>query len=152
MMNIEEAVSSNLSIAGTIRSLGRAIVGSNYRWVKSEVNRLNLDTSHWKGQSHGTTPQKRLSFDVIFCENSMVPKVTLKKRIHKDKLIPYVCAECNSGPTWREKPMTLRLDHVNGNNNDNRLTNLRFMCPNCDSQSKTFCGRNKSKHNMNTNT
>lgn len=79
----------------------------------------------------------------VFVENSSFPRHVLKKRIIDQKMIPYVCACCGIGPEWQGKPMTLILDHVNGTNNDNRLSNLRFVCSNCDSQLPTYKSRNR---------
>ena len=47
------------------------------------------------------------------------------------------------GLEWQGKPLELRLDHINGDHFDNNLTNLRWICPNCDSQLDTYCGRNR---------
>ena len=55
-----------------------------------------------------------------------------------EELIPYRCSVCGIEPMWQSKPLTLVLDHINGVNNDNRLQNLRFLCPNCNSQTNTF--------------
>lgn len=141
--DIIEAVRSSLSIAGVIRTLGRALVGTNYRFVKREVARLGLDTSHWKGGSPYPHPHAIPSSDQVFVEDSNRPRNLAKKIILREKLLPFVCAECGLGPVWRGKPLVLRLDHKNGVRNDDRLENLRFLCPNCDSQMDTFCGRNK---------
>lgn len=78
----------------------------------------------------------------IFVENSTYARHNLKKRILRQNLIPYVCDCCKNGPEWMGKPMPLILDHINGINNDNRLTNLRFVCSNCDSQLDTYKSRN----------
>lgn len=141
-MTIEEAVASNISIAGTIRSIGRAIVGSNYKWVKKEVDRLNLDISHWRGRAHGTTPQHKHPTETIFIENSKISRGVAKKRIIKDRLIPYKCSRCQCEPVWMDERLVFVLDHINGVRNDHRLENLRFLCPNCNSQGDTFAGRN----------
>ncbi|MGB2240169.1 MAG: HNH endonuclease [Pseudomonadales bacterium] len=55
----------------------------------------------------------------------------------------YNCSSCGIGDEWNGKPITLQLDHINGVNNDHRLDNLRMLCPNCHSQTDTWCGRNK---------
>jgi predicted RNA-binding Zn-ribbon protein involved in translation (DUF1610 family) len=67
----------------------------------------------------------------------------LKRFIIKNNIIPYMCSECGCDDNWRGKKMSLILDHINGINNDNRLENLRFLCPNCDSIQDTYKGRNK---------
>ncbi len=85
------------------------------------------------------------SFDKVFIENSTYPRHSLKKRIIDNQLIIYQCACCGLGPYWNNKPMPLILDHINGVNNDNRLSNLRFVCSNCDSQLDTYKSKNKTK-------
>ena len=78
----------------------------------------------------------------VFVQNSTYARHRLKQRIIKQNLIEYRCSCCGIGPTWNDKPMPLILDHRNGVNNDNRLSNLRFVCSNCDSQLDTYKARN----------
>lgn len=68
----------------------------------------------------------------------------LKKRLVADNVLPDMCAVCGTGPTWNGSPLTLQLDHINGNSSDHRLVNLRIICPNCHSQTVTFAGRGKT--------
>lgn len=74
----------------------------------------------------------------VFVVNSSYARHNLKRRILKNKMIPYECACCGIKDEWQGKPMPLILDHINGINNDNRLENLRFVCSNCDSQLPTY--------------
>ena len=74
----------------------------------------------------------------------------LKKRLLRDALLDDICQICRLSPTWNGKKLNLRLDHINGINNDHRLSNLRMVCPNCDSQLDTFCGRNRVKNKRTT--
>jgi len=74
----------------------------------------------------------------VFVVDSSHPRHRVKDRIIIQNLMSYVCSECSLKPIWRGRPLTLVLDHINGINNDNRLENLRFLCPNCNSQTKTF--------------
>lgn len=129
-----EAVRTSRSYAGTLRVLGRALVGTNYQYLRERIKSLNLDTSHWK--------RGEALREVRFTKASPNSRAHVKRVILRDRLIPYICAECTLGPEWNGKPLVLRLDHKNGERDDNRLENLRFLCPNCDSQSPTFCGRN----------
>lgn len=70
-----------------------------------------------------------------------VLRMKIRKKILKENLIPYKCAWCDLESIWNNKSITLQLDHINGINNDNRLENLRFLCPNCHSQTENFAGR-----------
>ncbi|MFI1180619.1 HNH endonuclease [Streptomyces sp. NPDC020799] len=55
--------------------------------------------------------------------------------------MPHVCAECDIGDTWRGKHLVLEIDHINGDRLDNRIENLRYLCPSCHSQTSTFANR-----------
>lgn len=79
----------------------------------------------------------------IFVENSHWSNELVKQRIIKDELLEYKCQKCEIDE-WQGETLVLDLDHKNGNNTDNRLTNLRFLCPNCHSQTHTYKGRNKN--------
>ena len=83
----------------------------------------------------------------VFCENATIARHHVKKKIIQRNLIPYKCDKCGNKGEWMEKPLPLILDHINGINNDNRLTNLRFLCSNCDSQQPTYKNRRGSKGN-----
>ena len=53
------------------------------------------------------------------------------------------CEECGVTDTYNGKLITLQCDHIDGNSDNNTLNNLRLLCPNCHSQTHTWCGRNK---------
>lgn len=94
-------------------------------------------------ETRGWAKGKNLvSNDDVFVENGKHSSQFLKERIIKDSLMPHQCADCSLTDTWQGKPIVLELDHINGVGNDNRLLNLRFLCPNCHSQTATFRGRN----------
>ena len=79
----------------------------------------------------------------VFVEHSTYARHMLKKRILQQSLIEYRCDCCGMDPEWEGKDLVLILDHINGVNNDNRLDNLRFVCPNCDSQLPTYKSGNR---------
>lgn len=83
------------------------------------------------------------SNDLIFIENSNYSNEIVKKRIIDENLLEYKCLKCQID-SWCGETIVLDLDHINGNNKDNRLENLRFLCPNCHSQTDTYKGRNKN--------
>jgi 5-methylcytosine-specific restriction endonuclease McrA len=71
-------------------------------------------------------------------------RAAVKRRLLRDGLLENVCSECGLRQ-WREKPLAMHIDHINGKNDDHRLDNLRMLCPNCHSQTDTYAGRNTRK-------
>lgn len=78
----------------------------------------------------------------VLVENSTYARHNLKRRIIKDKLIDYKCVCCGNIGEHNSQPLVLQLDHINGINNDHRLENLRFLCPNCHTQQDTYAAKN----------
>lgn len=90
---------------------------------------------------------RELNSKDIFKKDSVNRHSTVKNRILREELIPYQCAICKIGPIWNNAKLTIQLDHINGDSSDNRLENLRFLCPNCHSQTDTYCSRNFKNEN-----
>ena len=144
----QEIVESSNSISEIASSLGyKSKGGGVVKMIKDRIEKLSLDTSHFNPYSIGSMKGKKyISDDEIFVENSTyVNNTSLKKKLLKMNVIEYKCAICGISE-WLGNSLSLQLDHINGNNKDNRLENLRLLCPNCHSQTSTFSGRNAS-HN-----
>ena len=105
---------------------------------------LNLDYSIFKGKSAviKTGRLNNVRKEDILKENCKHQRTVLRRYVIKNNLIPYKCAICGC-TEWQGKTLSLELDHINGINNDNRLENLRFLCPNCHSQTSTYGSRNQ---------
>lgn len=106
--------------------------------ASKKIKDLDLDVSHFSKGKH------RKSGPEILIENSTTSNQTVRRVLLENNIIPYVCAKCDQLPRWNNKPLTLQLDHINGINNDHRKENLRFLCPNCHTQTPTFTGRNRN--------
>ncbi len=110
--------------------------GASNNIVKERIKRMNLNF-------HSSKPEAIIREDKdIFIENSQVEQTTLRRRYFIGNYSEYKCAICGQEPFWNGKELTLTLDHINGHNKDDRLENLRWVCPNCDRQLDTFAGRN----------
>jgi hypothetical protein len=113
------------------------------RSINSGLKQGNIPWNKHKFIGRHEKWDKLFPLESVLIENSTYPRHSLKKRILDNGLIEYKCDICHCDPIWRDKPMPLILDHINGINNDNRLNNLRFVCSNCDSQLDTYKSKNK---------
>jgi hypothetical protein len=140
-----EAVKTSTSVRQVLSKIGVKEAGGNYKVAKDKIKRLNLDTSHFtgmgwlKGQTHKHTTKP---IEYYLTEDSYHQSYKLKLRLIAEGIKQHRCEECGI-IEWRGKPTPIELDHINGNNRDNRLENLRLLCPNCHAQTPTYRGRNK---------
>lgn len=104
---------------------------------------LRCSVCSHKGFSKG---MKRFVDEDIFTEDSLVKGI--RYIVLSRNLVEYKCKICGLGPEWNNKKLILQLDHINGINTDHRLENLRFLCPNCHSQTETYGGKNKNKKRL----
>lgn len=123
----------------------------NYRTFHKYIRLYSIDTSHFYSENErlkiARSYSKITNLDDILVKDSFYAPKTLKKRLINDGYFEYKCSECGI-KEWNNKPINLQMDHINGDKFDNRLENLRLLCPNCHSQTETFCGKtnNKSKY------
>ena len=118
--------------------------GSSTDTLKRRIQELGCSIAHFsrKGTKEKISAYARYSLDEILVENSTYANIAkLKDRLLNETDIEYKCAICGLN-TWLNQPLSLHLDHINGKNNDHRRENLRFLCPNCHSQTDTYAGRN----------
>jgi hypothetical protein len=139
------AVLESVSKAQVLRALGFTVSGSAYVALDNKIEKYDIDTSHFLGQSWqtGRGSASKIPTQEILVENSTYASTnSLKQRLLKEGLLEPFCHELDCGLRfWLDKPIVLHLDHINGNNRDNRIENLRLLCPNCHSQTETYCRR-----------
>jgi hypothetical protein len=142
--DVIKAVAESKSIAGVLRLLDLRPIGGNYKTIHRYVKELNLDTSHFTGQGWNVglkfQPKRSIGDDEVFIENSNYRcSWRLRERYKKATGISY-CENCGLSE-WQHLPIPLEIHHVNGNNIDNRIDNLRLLCPNCHALTNNYRGR-----------
>lgn len=139
-------VKSSLNISEVLFKLGYTTKGNSwgYSQVRQRMTDLNLTGKDFRGKSAMITSIKKreINYEDLFKENCKHTRTVLRRYIRRNNLLPYKCAICGC-TEWQGKTLSLELDHINGINNDNRLENLRFLCPNCHSQTVTYGSRNQ---------
>lgn len=149
--DVRKVVSKNQSIRACLAELGLKPSGGNYKCFKKRIKDLDIDDSHFtgqghlKGKTHKWTPKRELEGDVL-TEDSYYNSNTLRKRLIAEGYKEHVCESCGL-KEWNDEDIPLELDHINGVNTDNRLNNLRLICPNCHAQTDTYRGKNKTRSN-----
>jgi len=138
-----EAVERSLTVAEVIRYLGLKCWrgGSSFRLVKRHIERLGLSTSHFLGQGANKGNRykggpKRAHFSEVLARSYRTNSASLRRAV-REAGVPYKCV-CGNEGEWMGALLTLQLDHKDGNKRNNKKANLRFLCPNCHSQTPTW--------------
>ena len=140
----QERVNQCSSIADIVRSFGYAIGSANYKTIHSRIAEDSIDISHISLDRKGVPhfDQRRPLSDYLY-SGSTIQSHTLKLRLIRDGVLKNLCSECGLSEIWNDKPISLHIDHINGIRDDNRLENLRLLCPNCHSQTTTYSGKHR---------
>ncbi|MFM7012612.1 MAG: HNH endonuclease signature motif containing protein [Betaproteobacteria bacterium] len=128
------------NVQGVAEALEVKDGGNAYRILLNRIKSLNLNFKTKRKRDKFLIPLKNL-----LTTKSLATRATVRSRIVRDKILPYQCANCKNQGEHLGLPLSLHLDHINGVKDDHRLENLRFLCPNCHSQTSTYAGRNAKK-------
>ena len=138
------AIDRSLCWSDSLRQLGYRPVGHNIRTLKKYACLWGISVAHFDPNEvrRRASKRKAITLDELLVENSDCSRSYVKKRLFEAGLKDKHCEVCGQDELWHGRTMSLILDHVNGVSDDNRLENLRIVCPNCAATLNTHCGRN----------
>lgn len=144
--HLKQLIEKNNSLSGILRDMNIKSNSGNYQTLHRYTNKFELslnkilnDNSKYIGLQNGIT--YKLS-EILIKDSSYGNTHSLKKRLYKEGLKQPFCEKCRQNENWNGEKMSLILDHINGNHSDNRIENLRILCPNCNATLPTHGGKN----------
>jgi 5-methylcytosine-specific restriction endonuclease McrA len=140
-------IKSSTSRKEMVQKLGYTINGPSYVTLNRRIKKLGLDTSHFKLKQTQNALKKITIPLTEILENKVIYNdgPTLKRRLFKTGLLKNECSKCKNVGIWMGLPLTLQLDHKDGNNDNNCLDNLQILCPNCHTQTKNWGSKNRKR-------
>ncbi|WP_432128718.1 HNH endonuclease [Streptomyces sp. bgisy082] len=146
--DLRNAIEGSLSIAGALRLLGRPDSGQMRALFRQWTADAGLSTAHFLGQAHqrGKPGAVKSAAEILVGhKGGRRTRTHLLRRALLEVGVPEECAECGIGSDWFGRPMSLEVDHVNGDWSDDRRENLRLLCPNCHATTDTWCRGGKRR-------
>ncbi len=145
---LQAAVASSTTMCEVLRRLGVEVVGGQHTHISRRVKALGIDTSHFSAPVRSRDVRRRRPEDLLVDQSQ-----TLERRIPGERLkramfalgAPERCSLCGTERMWRDRPLPLEVDHIDGNWRNNRPQNLQLLCPNCHSTTDTYRGRGKGR-------
>jgi len=144
-----EIVNECYSYSDCLRKIGLTTRAGNNETLKKYIKLYDINISHfYTNKTEGLkkyTDNKKIKLENILVENSTYDRKSLKERLYKEGIKERICENCKQDENWKGKKMSLIIDHINGISDDNRLENLRILCPNCSATLDTHGGKNKGR-------
>lgn len=151
---LEQFTSQSKTISEVLVRLGLNKTGGNHAYITKKIKEFNIDVSHFDGRGvriYKENPKDLTCYLCIDPEEKRINGETIKKALLQTG-VTYKCFKCGINE-WCGEDLSLHIDHINGLSYDNRIENLRLLCPNCHSQTETYAGKNvkvqKIKHKCN---
>lgn len=134
-------IQQSVSYSDVLRKTNNSISGASLRVLKKYIVENNIDISHFKARGTFNSRTKKIS--EWLKHGTIIGSNSLKIKLYKHNLKKEQCELCGQEPIWMGKKMALILDHIDGDNTNNIIENLRIVCPNCNATLPTHCGKNR---------
>ncbi len=143
---LRDAVKKSTSFRQVLLCLGVAPYGGNYAVLHKAIEYFQLNTAHFSGQAwnKGKKLASKKSLNDYLENRVAIQSYKLKNRLLKEGVFKHQCMNCHR-TKWNGQSIPLELDHIDGNNKNNRLENLRLLCPNCHALTPTYRSKNRSR-------
>ncbi len=147
---LEKIIKESKTKTECLKKIGLRAAGGNYKTLMNYIEKYDIDISHFNPDKVRNEKlsllgkDKKIPLDSILTTGSTYNRGHLKERLYEEGLKDRKCELCGQDEIWRGNKMSLIIDHINGVWNDNRLENLRIVCPNCNATLPTHCGKNKN--------
>ena len=147
---LQELCQDSYSYAEVLRKAGRKQGGGTQATLRKKIEEFGIDISHFTGQRWQDSPnqidnhenREKYSLEEVFIKNSPVTQKVLRGYVERHNVIPYKCQNCGCDGHWQNGIIALEIDHIDGDNINNEISNLRYLCPNCHALTDTYRGRN----------
>lgn len=146
---LEKVVKESKTKTECLIKMGLRAAGGNYKTITKYIEEYQISTEHFDTHQSRVNKMNQMNFErkkplsEILTENSTYNRHRLKERLYDENIKSKQCELCGQGEIWNGMKMSLIIDHINGIWNDNRIENLRIVCPNCNATLPTHCGKNK---------
>lgn len=140
---INDIVKNSLSLSEVFRKLKKSKSGDSFNVLKNIIKNNNIDISHFDPYKNNRQLIEKKPINYWLKKDTNIGSSKLKEKLYNEGLKKRECEICGQDEMWNDKKMSLILDHINGVNNDNRLENLRIVCPNCNATLETHCRGSK---------
>ena len=141
-------VAESVSYSDLLRKLELRVTGGSQRNIKRRIDEYGISIEHFVNTNGGQKSWNRKKpCDILVRKNSKIR--TDSKQLRRALLevgVSHTCIKCGNDGTWMGEKITLEIDHIDGDWTNNLQTNLRFLCPNCHSQTPNYYNQGASSN------